>query len=173
MNLALLINGVSIQIDAVESGVDPADFPSSPFVGIEMAKSTVKIHLGEAAPGVVVSNLSYTGTDGVWDVVRLDRVEGEPTEFEWDFDQSDDNEVKFSCIDEKAGGIKSTRPPTELSVKVPVVAPPVDTDGDFPNSEMIEVSVTPVAEGTEEPTPAPLAQYEPGGRASFGGSSAG
>lgn len=156
MNLVLLVNGVTIQIDAVESCADPADFPSSPFVGIEMAKSTVKIQLGKAAPGVRFSNLSYTGTDGVWDSVRLERVEGETAEFEWDFDQSDTEEVHFTCTDEKDGGIMSARP-SELSVKVPVVSPPIDTDTDFDSSTLTVISVTPVAEGgpTNPPSPPP------------------
>jgi hypothetical protein len=151
VNLILSVNGVEILVRTTD------DFRNSPISlvsvkGTDMASSLVKIRLASAAPGVVASNLTWVGPDGQTGSARIDRQDGQPAEFEKEFPQSETGEVRFQNIDEKADGTRSTRPPSELSVKVPLA----DGGGgsgdpaDFDNSALTEVSVTPI-DDTDNP----------------------
>jgi len=153
VNLTLSVNGVEITVRTTD------DFPNSSITiesvkGTDMAESTVRVRFAPAAPGVVASNLSWTGTDGQTGSARIDRTDGEPAVFEKNFPQSDTGEIQFKNVDEKADGTRSTRPPSEATAKVPTQGGGGGTGdpGDFDNSALT-VEVTPV---DEENTPPPL-----------------
>lgn len=152
MNLSLTINGVTITVQTDE------DFPNSAITiesvkGTDMAESTVRVHFAPAAPGVVASNLAWTGTDGQTGSARIDRQDGEPAVFEKNFPQSDTGEIQFRNVDEKADGTRSTRPPSEATAKVPTQGGGGTGDpGDFDNSALT-VEVTPVEGGEDVPPP--------------------